>query len=628
MVKLMAMSHRNKICLFLLFAFTIFLLLPSLNDSIRRSDEGIYANVTHEMLVNQNPFAPTFYNQPYYNKLPLRFWISYSLNSIIGEHNFSYRIPEVLFTLALILLIVLYGKSFFNKYSVGLLAGVLFITSECYLNIAKQFTTNNLTLLLNVWVMGLLWSWYKSFKENSSTKFSTILLISILSGLTFFTRTVYAFIPPLIFFCFLHFKLKLLNFIKKEEIKITYTILIFVGTVYLLFLPLVFYNDLTNLFNAILVKEVYERATTGYHNINNYFFYIEKLLSPHYSIAPVLLISSLLYTAYKSLRKNDLHLYLFLWAVVPVILFSIPKSHLTWYILISFPAFALIGANFIISIFSAIFTTKNLGIKIILSIITLYCGYICYSQVSHSISQTYTGRKRAIDVLTSKIKNDQNELLNPIPLAIEAEIQQRFDSNKADRYYINLITDKSIFLTSSEIIKAIENNSYDFYMTSFELFEKINKRFHPKGIILNYARRTFFQKTAIFSFKYDSEFSPFMDNKYRQLEFSYQNDKSYKIKNLSNNKNNTYLVMTFDNYCKDPRAYYLKIKEPAKKLRIRYFLNNKAYIATIIDKANYHEEIIVKPEESCLKLINVSDGIDINKMLTNKPYNQAVNSAH
>ena len=196
------MSRKNKIFLFLLFVFTLFLLMPSLNASIRRTDEGIYTNVTHEMISKGDPFAPTYFGNPYYNKLPLRFWISYAINSVIGEHNFSYRIPEILFALALVFLIVLYGKKFFNKYSTGILAGTLFITSEGYLVIAKQFTTNNLTLLLNVWVMGLLWSWYNSYKEKSITKISTIFLISILSGLTFFTRTIYAFLPGVIFFCF------------------------------------------------------------------------------------------------------------------------------------------------------------------------------------------------------------------------------------------------------------------------------------------------------------------------------------------------------------------------------------------------------------------------------------------
>jgi 4-amino-4-deoxy-L-arabinose transferase-like glycosyltransferase len=87
-------------------------------------DEATYAEVAHEAVTNHSYLDFTWNGQPYLKKPPLLFWSVTASTKAFGEHEWSVRLPSVLFGAGTMLLIYLAAAAVAGRVA-GLCAGLM-----------------------------------------------------------------------------------------------------------------------------------------------------------------------------------------------------------------------------------------------------------------------------------------------------------------------------------------------------------------------------------------------------------------------------------------------------------------------------------------------------------------------
>ena len=72
-----------------------------------------------------------------------------------------------------------------------------------------------------------------------------------------------------------------------------------------------------------------KRATRGYHNSDEFYFYLQALFTDRAAIGPELLLPSLGWAAVVAWRdRSEPHRFLLIWAILPVVLFTFFPSRI------------------------------------------------------------------------------------------------------------------------------------------------------------------------------------------------------------------------------------------------------------------------------------------------------------
>ena len=83
--------------------------------SLFQGSEGLYAQISREMVQSREFFQLTYQGDPYANKPPLFFWTLALSTGLLGEHEIALRLPGALFNLGTMALAYFLGKSLFSR---------------------------------------------------------------------------------------------------------------------------------------------------------------------------------------------------------------------------------------------------------------------------------------------------------------------------------------------------------------------------------------------------------------------------------------------------------------------------------------------------------------------------------
>lgn len=511
----------------LFFLFVLYLTVPYLNRSIMDADENIYVKVTQEMFQNKTFLKSTLLESPYYNKLPFRMWLSFPFLKVFGDTNFSHRLPEILIAISLLGLIIFFATRLTNNFYIGLLSSFFVIASKEYLKKIRQINMDNLLLLLTVLVMYFLWDWYNHFKKKSKTSYPAwkIILASTFLFFAFFTKTVSAFMPCIVFFVFLIFSKDLLSFIKLNFKNILLFIIGFFTIFSLFAFQYIMKLDAFGIFQTLFGDELYKRATIGYHHIGDWFYYFKIILKGNFVSKSFLLIFSLLYAMYNIFWKKSLRdLFLLVWAFVPVCLMSFSKSHLSRYIFFSIPAFSIMGAIFIFNLGKfCFFNYKNISKKILVEKIfcLMFFIFLFYEQFSRlgyflNVQEIYPNSYDAfIDNVIKKNENGNKKItvgiIDRSSIGGEEQIL-KFGSIRGDQYYFDKIKDYVSYISKSDLLNVIKENKFNFYILPKSFLDENAMLIRPIYIFILKERSYTKEILVIASFKKENNFYPLIPN--------------------------------------------------------------------------------------------------------------------
>ncbi|MBU5487377.1 glycosyltransferase family 39 protein [Clostridium sp. MSJ-8] len=358
-----------NIILILLFLVLAFITFYNLGEfKVNDWDEARHGVSAYEMLKNKNYIINTYnYENDYWNlKPPISFWMIMLSYKLFGTTIFTMRLYSALSIIILAICVVLFIKKKYDKFTA---ITWLFLFCCCapiyYSHMGRNGDADAIALLfLTIAMLSML-------KINTNVK--NLYLAGFFFALVFLTKSWHSLSIVAIGGLFLIAtglikKLKL-----KEWIYFLLSFIVPIGAWGILR----YCNDGSKFFVNMVQYDLLKRTSTGIEGNGQNFFYYFKYLITHNlfqatSIVILVIGFILLFKKVKNsktktsiLNKNDTIGYL-LWIFVPLILFSLAKTKLDWYIIpIMIPV--LIVASII---FSEIIKNSNQN-KILFRVISL-----------------------------------------------------------------------------------------------------------------------------------------------------------------------------------------------------------------------------------------------------------------
>jgi 4-amino-4-deoxy-L-arabinose transferase-like glycosyltransferase len=187
-------EHENlkwgHVCLLILvglFSFTY-----NLQISLFEGTEGLYGQVTRELVQSGEYVRLTFQGQPYINKPPLFFWMTGGLTQLFGDNELVLRLPGALFSLGTLFLTFVLGRTLFS-WNVGFWAAFVFATNHVFLWYGRRVLIDStLTFFMTAALLG----WVLGNRKGSSSAWYVVTFLGIaLAGMV---KGLHGFALPLL----------------------------------------------------------------------------------------------------------------------------------------------------------------------------------------------------------------------------------------------------------------------------------------------------------------------------------------------------------------------------------------------------------------------------------------------
>jgi len=104
----------------------------NLQISLMEGTEGLYAQITREVVATQDYFRLTHQGEPYSNKPPFYFWMLSGWTQLFGENEITLRMTSVVFALGTMWLTYILGKTLFSS-QVGFWAALVVSSNHVFL---------------------------------------------------------------------------------------------------------------------------------------------------------------------------------------------------------------------------------------------------------------------------------------------------------------------------------------------------------------------------------------------------------------------------------------------------------------------------------------------------------------
>ncbi|MDQ1237769.1 MAG: lipid IV(A) 4-amino-4-deoxy-L-arabinosyltransferase [Wigglesworthia glossinidia] len=329
--------NSKKIIIFLTL---LYYLIPLNHRDLWQPDETRYAEISREMLKNQNWSIPYLLDVRYFEKPVFGYWINNISQLIFGKNNFSVRFGSTFFTFLSAIFLFYFVQNLWKNRDLSYSTVIIF-SSNLLVYIIGTYSV--LDAIVSFWInasMVFFWMAIQSYKIKKYQIFY-YLISGITCGIGFMTKGFIAFVIPFLsIFTWLMFNPK------------------YIKTVLL--------HSLISLIMAILIvfPWMYGVVSTE-KDYFRYFIFIEHIQrflgdnaqhkASFWYYVPVIFIGILPWfgfifkALYKSwiLRKIDkISFYFLIWIVVQFLFFSISKGKLPTYILpCFFPISILIAKN-------------------------------------------------------------------------------------------------------------------------------------------------------------------------------------------------------------------------------------------------------------------------------------------
>lgn len=352
---------KNKKFLYLaLLLSCLFLFFFRLGDrSFRNPDEGRYAEIAREMVVNNDWIQPTLYGVDYLRKPALFYWLVAASFKIFGMNEFAARLVPALFGLLGVLV-----TYFFVRKTIGereaLFSSAFLATNIWYLQVSRYLLIDS---VFSFFLIAAAYSFYCAFHGTKSKKIYYALFYASL-GLAFMTKGLAGVIIPaasILFYLVIIGKLK-------TALKEAHLVM---GTGIFLLIVLPWYVAISirepEFLHFFFIHEQFSRYTSSNFEHQQPFFY-------YFLALPLFLFPWIVFPSFfgkifeKINRPTSPFFYAFIYTLVTVLFYSVSKSKLPTYIL---PAIPLLSVLFGQAWASENPSDKSLSARFSLTIITI-----------------------------------------------------------------------------------------------------------------------------------------------------------------------------------------------------------------------------------------------------------------
>lgn len=302
------------------------------------STEGRYAECAREMLVSGNWLEPTLDGKHHWTKPPMTYWAIAGGMLVFGQNEWGARFHlSVCFVATILLVTALAGRMW--KRRTGIIAGLVYATSIFPAAASNMLSTDN---LLTFWEVAAVTCYYFAFSASSmSHSRRWIFGMWLLSGFAFLTKG-----PPGLIFMSALIPFHVIQRKRGHDMASFLNIpgiLMFSITGFGWFL---WENHLhSGLLASLVGNEVIARVATDKFHRNPQWY------APFIIYLPIMLLGCAPWVFFwrkaarrvfgrfslkniaKSTTESPNRLFLALWALIPLVIFSLAKSRLALYVL-------------------------------------------------------------------------------------------------------------------------------------------------------------------------------------------------------------------------------------------------------------------------------------------------------
>ncbi|MEN6565114.1 MAG: glycosyltransferase family 39 protein [Veillonellales bacterium] len=351
-------------------------------------DEPVYAETAREMIQFNDYISPRIFNDFWYDKPPMYYWLVAGAFKLFGAGEFGARFPSALLGVSGTVLIYLVGRGLFGNRA-GMLAALVLTTSLEYFYLSKAAVTDiTLTFFMAVSLLAFLKKRYYLFYGCAALAVLTKGPIGIV-------------FPGIIIFIYLMATRRLAE-VKKMKL--------FSGTLLFLAVALPWYAIMYQYHGWDFIS-----TFLGFHNVTRFlqpehpsgmlwYYYIPVLFLGFFPWS-VFMVQALYRAITRSCESNrPALLFLSIWAGVVFLFFSVSQTKLISYILPMYPPLALITGWYIDKIWSE----KNqksflLSAKILTLLVILLEGTLLYTAKESAFSMRTGIRLTSITFLVMLI---------------------------------------------------------------------------------------------------------------------------------------------------------------------------------------------------------------------------------
>ncbi len=380
-------TKNEKILYISLFSFIILIYIYILPFDVMDIDSAQYAEISREMVENQDFFFLKDNGRKYLDKPIFTFWIISFFYKILGINNFSFRLSAFIFALLSTIGIYNITVLVYKSKRKAILSALFFISSPALF-------TMMLNPLIDIYLITILiFTFYFYFLgiQKNPTYFY---LMYVFIGLGFITKGPISLMIPIISMGGSILITKNWELLKK--LHIFRGILIIAIPVlfwsYILYLDFGIFGPYFFIYLQSFGRFFHKIYDTGFNPFYFYFtflycilpFSIPFLISLRWKWNQILgqkPLNEKIKAIYELINKKDISLYL--WSFLVLFLLSFSRFKLPQYVFWTIPAFSIIAGNLIDSNYEKL---KNLRIHfvIIFFVIFFLTGFYLYSKLSVS----------------------------------------------------------------------------------------------------------------------------------------------------------------------------------------------------------------------------------------------------
>src|SRR3972149_665623 len=346
-------SYFKKInLLFLsLIAFSSFIMLYHLgNNSLHTVDEALYATISREMLITGDWITPHLKGKPYFNKPPLKFWLTAVSFRFFGTSEWVVRFWSAASAVACIIFTFLLAKQLFGMKE-ALWSG--FSLTTCFHFIYEHCArTGEMDAILLFFLVS---SMYLVIRSKKNPRL--LLVSSAVMGLASLTKNFAGFLPLGIGLLYLLATGKWRNYRVSGVIQAVLLFLIISGG-WIIAMILMHKKAFLDEF---FIQQVYNRATSTEYGIGindarrltGGILFIGKTILKGFYPWSLLLLPCLIW-AFSQIPqwRKDGRILLLIWLVSFGNVLLLCKSRLHWYVLPLYPAASILIGKFLTEAFS------------------------------------------------------------------------------------------------------------------------------------------------------------------------------------------------------------------------------------------------------------------------------------
>jgi 4-amino-4-deoxy-L-arabinose transferase-like glycosyltransferase len=334
--------HRITLPLILLAALTFFAGLG--RGAITDADEAFYAEASREMVASGDWITPYYNYETRFQKPILYYWFTSATYLVTGPTEFGARLWAALAGLGLVLVTAAAGRRWYDE-TTGFLAGAIVATNFGYFSIGRMALPD---LPLTFCITLSIWAALVSTLEQERNPRKFVILAALGLGLGFLMKgPVGVIIPLLVIIPVLMIERRSIA-LEPNDIAIGFIIMIAIAVPWYL----IMWARHGNVYlQSFFVGDNFERfATSRFNDPRPWWFYLPVVAGGLLPWTPLALTWLGPITQFLRGRRSigTIDLRLLMWAVLPLVFYSISVGKQPRYVLPVLPPLALLLASSIV----------------------------------------------------------------------------------------------------------------------------------------------------------------------------------------------------------------------------------------------------------------------------------------